>query len=102
MTLVYKVASATGTADCSYVIGTAEYWAGCVVTFKDNAGVALIGTLAGVGTLSGTLSTSGLTVQAQDTFLTAGPGASGIPTVGATIPGWSPASDGKHGGAQAA
>src|SRR5216684_990447 len=102
MTLLYNVTSATGTAQCSYVIGTAEYWAGCVVTFKDNAGVALLGTLAGVGTLAGTLSTSGLTIQAQDTFLTGGRGASGIPTVGTTITGWSPGSDGKNWVAQAA
>src|SRR5229473_1984310 len=102
MTLLYNVTSATGTAHCSYVIGTAEYWAGCVVTFKDNAGVAVLGTLAGVGTLAGTLSTSGLTIQAQDTFLTGGRGASGIPTVGATIAGWSVSSDGKNWVAQAA
>jgi hypothetical protein len=39
-TLLYKVASATGAAACSYVIGTAQYWAGCVVAFKDNAASA--------------------------------------------------------------
>lgn len=55
MTMLYQVVSSVGTASCSYVIGTQQYWAGCVVTFKDNA-VALHATLAGVGTLSGTLS----------------------------------------------
>lgn len=37
MTMLYKVAAATGTASVGYTIGTAEYWAGCVATFKDNA-----------------------------------------------------------------
>src|SRR5260221_10565065 len=80
MTLLYKVASATGTADCSYVIGTAAYWAGCVVAFKDNIGIALSTSFSGVGTITGTLTAPGTTIQAQDTFLTAGRGASGIPT----------------------
>lgn len=39
MTMLYKVAAATGTASVSYTIGTAKYWAGCVVTFKDRASV---------------------------------------------------------------
>src|SRR5260221_411994 len=102
MTLLYKVAAATGTADCSYVIGTAEYWAGCVVAFKDNTGVSLTASFAGVGTIAATLTAPGSTIQAQDTLLTGGRGASGIPTVGATITGWSPSSDGKNWVAQAA
>ena len=36
MTMLYKVASATGAADVNYTIGTAEFWAGCIATFKDN------------------------------------------------------------------
>lgn len=39
MTMLYKVASATGAASVSYTIGTAKYWAGCVVTFKDRTSV---------------------------------------------------------------
>lgn len=34
MTMLYQVASSTGTAGCQYTIGTAQYWAGCVATFK--------------------------------------------------------------------
>jgi hypothetical protein len=34
VTMLYNIASATGTASCSYTIGTAEYWCGCVATFK--------------------------------------------------------------------
>lgn len=33
LTMLYKVASSTGAADCSYVIGSAAYWAGSVATF---------------------------------------------------------------------
>jgi hypothetical protein len=40
MTMLYKVASATGTAACQYTIGTAQYWAGCVATFKSAAASA--------------------------------------------------------------
>ena len=35
MTMLYKVASTTGAASCGYTIGTGQYWAGCVATFKD-------------------------------------------------------------------
>lgn len=55
LTMLYNVASSTGTAACSYVIGTGQFWAGSVATFKDNTGVSLAKTLAGVGTLTGTL-----------------------------------------------
>ena len=41
MTMLYQVTSATGAAACQYTIGTAKYWAGCVVAFKDNAAVSL-------------------------------------------------------------
>ena len=37
MTMLYKIASAIGTPACQYTIGTKEYWAGCVVAFKDVA-----------------------------------------------------------------
>ena len=36
MTMLYQVALSTGTAACQYTIGTAQYWAGCIATFKDN------------------------------------------------------------------
>ena len=35
MTMLYQIASSPGAASCSYTIGTAQYWAGCVATFKD-------------------------------------------------------------------
>lgn len=54
LTLLYKVASSTGTASCSYVIGSAQFWAGSVATFKDTAGVSLSLTDHGVGTLAAT------------------------------------------------
>src|SRR5260221_6255764 len=43
-----------------------------------------------------------MSVQAADSFLTGSRGASGVPTVGTTITGWSPSSDGKNYVAQAA
>src|SRR5258707_6911517 len=43
-----------------------------------------------------------MSIQATDPFATGGRGASGVPTVGTTITGWSPGSDGKNWVAQAA
>lgn len=34
MTMLYQIASSTGTAGCQYTIGSAQYWAGVVTTFK--------------------------------------------------------------------
>ena len=38
--MCYKIASSTGTAACSFTIGTTEYWAGAIATFKPNASTA--------------------------------------------------------------
>ena len=34
-TMLYKIASATGAPDVNYTITSAQFWAGCVATFKD-------------------------------------------------------------------
>lgn len=46
MTMLYKVASSTGTAGCQYTIGTQEYWAGVVTTFKPSLSQTIPSTVA--------------------------------------------------------
>lgn len=49
---LHQIVNATGTAHVQFTIGTAEYWAGCVTTFKTNtvAGVAVAGEADGKST----------------------------------------------------
>jgi len=68
MAMLSQVVSATGAAACQFTIGSAAYWAGCVATFKDSSGAMLSSSIAGQGTLTGTLSVTGpkaLTGQAD-------------------------------------
>src|SRR5258708_32330386 len=76
MTMLYQVMSSTGAADVNYTIPIAQFWAGCVVTFKDILGGALSGTIAGIGTLSATLTVPGAHLTGE---------ADGVGTLSATL-----------------
>ncbi len=47
-TMLYQIASSTGTASCSYTVGTPEHWAGAVATFKPGVLVTKDVTFRGV------------------------------------------------------
>lgn len=57
--VLYQVASATGTASAGYTIGTPEWWAGAVVTFADRVSA----TIPIAGTSNGSGSGTALTLQ---------------------------------------
>ena len=69
MTMLYNVASAVGAPHCQYTIGSQEYWAGCVVAFKDTPAVTLPGLSTAPTTLAFSATQNGANPASQSDTL---------------------------------